>query len=511
MKYLVTAEEMKAMDAYTIGKLGVPSCVLMERAALKAAEEIMRRFSVCGERGRTRRVLIVSGCGNNGGDGLAAGRILADAGYLVEFVLVGEREKCTEETKRQLAILENYGYPIGSKIEDKEYDIIVDALLGIRITRNMEGKYAETVELINRMHAFTAALDIPSGINSDDGRVCGLAVEADLTVTFAFPKRGLFLYPGAAYAGEIVCVDIGISERSFDEIQPQMYTYEEYASKLLPDRKKEGNKGTFGKILLLAGSSGMAGAALLAGRSAYRTGAGMVKIVTPEENRVIIQEGLPEALLMTYTLGGMADGSSKELFRDALRWADVVAAGPGMSTGAQAAELLRMVLEESEKPVILDADALNLLAGNKPIAASLGQPARREGRTVILTPHVAELARLLGSKTEEIKLAPLQNAVMAADRYGAIVISKDARTLVCEKDRREVFMNTAGNSGMATAGSGDVLTGIVAALLGQGMTPFQASCAGVYLHAKAGDAAAEEKGEAGIMAMDLAEKITEVK
>ncbi|MDE6128877.1 MAG: NAD(P)H-hydrate epimerase, partial [Lachnospiraceae bacterium] len=270
MEYLVTGNEMRAYDNNTIHQIGIPALVLMERAALKVSgcveAELVRR---CGSTHKGK-VLCVCGTGNNGGDGLCVARLLAEKGIPAEAVLLGNPERMTEETKRQLSILEHFGVTVHSEVPEEACDVVVDALFGTGLTREITGVLREAVEAVNRKQACRIAVDIPSGINSDTGSVMGAAVKADKTVALAFKKRGHCLYPGALYAGEITVADIGITEVSFQGTVPRMYTYTENPKRYLPQRRPDGNKGTFGKLLLIAGSEKMAGAALLAAKSAYR-------------------------------------------------------------------------------------------------------------------------------------------------------------------------------------------------------------------------------------------------
>lgn len=511
-RYLVSSGEMKRYDRNTIEYFGVPSAVLMERAALAVAEEIKRRCP------KGKRVLVAAGCGNNGGDGIAAGRLLMQEGYAADVWLVGERGACGKETVRQLEIIEKYGCPVQSKIGDGEYDIIVDALFGIGLSRNLEGIYAQAVEEINRRKAFVCAVDIPSGIHTDTGAVMGTAVKADLTVTFAFEKPGHVLYPGCRYAGEVVCRQIGITQESFLGEEPKLYTGQGAASRWLPDREAWGNKGTFGKVLVIAGSLNMSGACELCAKSAYRTGAGMVKVVTPEENRLIIQQKVPEALLLTYrTQKDGTETESREAFEQemeeqierAFDWADVIVIGPGTGTGREAERLLGWSLTKTRKPLVIDADGINLLAGRKPLLKYLEEHAG-DGREIVMTPHAGEFARLCGRTVEEVKEGILYLAKELAARYGCVMAAKDARTVVASCRREEQYLNTTGNDGMATAGMGDVLTGIIGGLMAQGMTAEEAAEAGVYLHGMAGDLAAEETGRHGLMAGDVVRKLAKL-
>ncbi|MCI8694432.1 MAG: NAD(P)H-hydrate dehydratase [Lachnospiraceae bacterium] len=490
MRYLVSAAEMRRYDSNTIEKIGIPACVLMERAALAAAELVWKRCS--GKSGK--RVLIMAGMGNNGGDGLAAGRLLAEKGCQVEIWNVGDPGKASPQRREQQRILESWCVEYTERPERQEYDIMIDALFGVGLSREIEGEAAEAIGLFNAFRGWKLALDIPSGIDSDTGAVRGCAVRADATVAFGFCKRGAALYPGCGYAGKIRIADIGISERSFYGRAPEMYAYDGPAAELLPKRSGNGNKGTFGKVLLAAGSDYMAGAAVLAARAAYRAGAGMVKVLSSESNRTILQQAVPEALL----------GRPENLEED-MGWADVLAVGPGIGKGEKALYWLEKMIHEGRKPLLVDADGLNLLSehsGLRTILAGQGL----EGRKIILTPHVGELSRLIGKSIAECKAALPEYAGELADGLHATVAAKDARSFVCAQGH-PICANLCGNSGMATAGSGDVLAGIIAGLLAQRMDAFEAAAAGVYIHAKAGDLAAQEMGEHACMAGDIADRI----
>lgn len=483
----------------------MPQAVLMERAALGVAGEIEKRFppEVSVDNPPGRRVLVAAGTGNNGGDGLAAGRILMQRGFAVDFFLAGDRSRCGRETERQLAILEKYGCPIQSKIEKEEYDIVVDALFGIGLSRRIEGVCAQAVEKMNRMKAFVCSVDLPSGINTDTGEVMGSAVKADLTVTFAFAKPGQALYPGCTYTGEVILKDIGITAESLLGKAPGIYTFRGNPAEGLPKRDGGGNKGTFGKVLAVAGSVNMSGACALCAESAYRVGAGMVKALTPEENREIIQQNVPEALLSTWSAAEAENGSLHATLARDVEWADCIVAGPGLGKSAAAGSLIRQLLAETDKPLVIDADGLNLLSQSDELKEAL---AARQG-PVILTPHVAECARLYGCSAEEIKKEIFHRPKELADMWNCVVVCKDARTVVACPGEQALYLNTSGNDGMATAGSGDVLAGIIAGLLAQGMEAGEAARLGVYIHGAAGDRAAAAVGRYALMAGDLPKQL----
>lgn len=495
IQHLVTAEEMRRYERNTIEKVGIPALVLMERAALQSLMEV--NSCLCNQNDGARTALILAGVGNNGGDGLALARLLCDYNecditYKVEVWLVGDPERATPEWKHQREILRNYPVEFRTKPSHREYTVMIDALFGVGLSREITGEHRRAVESFNEMKGCKVALDLPSGVDADTGRIWGCAPKVDRTVTFGFCKRGLMLYPGCEYAGKVWVADIGITERSFFGVCPDMFFCDEKTpANLLPERKRDGNKGTFGKVLLVAGSRNMAGAAVLSAKAAYRTGAGMVKVITPPENRIILQETVPEALL----------GTSEDLEKS-LVWADVIALGPGIGKGEEALDCLEKVLNLSGKPLLVDADGLNLLA-EYPQLMELIASQGFSGRSLVLTPHVGELSRLTGETVARLKENLPAWGGRLAKQLHAVVVAKDARTFICCQDQ-PICININGNSGMATAGTGDVMAGIIAGMLAQGKEPFQAAAAGVRLHAMAGDCAAKLHGEHGCMAGDLA-------
>lgn len=514
-QYLVTAAEMKRYDAATIEKHQIPSLVLMERAALATVEELQR------ERGAAPcRVLVAAGCGNNGGDGLAAGRLLMAEGYTVTFVLLGDASRCSAETSRQLSILRSYGAEIYSTIPENEYDIVIDAVFGIGLSRPVQGVCRDAIERINGCGGYVCSVDIPSGIDADTGRVMGCAVRADLTVAYGFRKRGHVLYPGASYTGKLRCRGMGVDEGSFYGCPPALYMLAGEIGAFLPQRRPDGNKGTFGKALVIAGSANAAGAGLMAAKGAFCAGAGMVRLVTDAVNRDAALQYVPEAMLLTYPSGGSperqdgawdAAGVTEAFLTElaaAERWADCLLIGPGLGKDENARRLLRFAVERSALPLVADADALNLLAEDETLLNRLAQGAL-EGRAVILTPHPGEFARLYGCAAAEVREHLTAYPRLLADRLHCTVVCKDARTAVMCPGAEEGYLNTTGNAGMATAGTGDVLAGMITGLLAQGLSAAQAAVAGVYLHGAAGDLAAGDKGQASMTATDLIGRIGE--
>lgn len=503
MKYLVTAAEMRRIDKYTMENIGIPGAVLMERAALAAFEAVSRRFERLSSAGFSvpggdsgahepeKTALVMVGTGNNGGDGLALARMLAEAGCVTEVWIVGDEAGASEQWRQQRKILRSYPVDFCSKPGKNEYTILADALFGVGLSRELSGIYESAVMSFNGLKGWKIALDMPSGVDSDTGRILGRdSVRADETVTFGCCKRGLVLYPGALAAGKVTVADIGIPDFAFAGELPGMFALDEAPEQILPRRCPWGNKGTFGKVLLAAGCFAMAGAAVLAAKAAYRAGAGMVKVITCAENREILQVSVPEALVGT-----------EEEFESCFAWADVIAIGPGLGKSSTAHRLLEEALLNSRLPLLIDGDGLNLLAEDFKLRQMLAKQGA-EGRSVVLTPHVGELARLLGKSIPTIQENLADRGRDLAMELQTVVAAKDARTFICKADE-PVCVNLSGNSALATAGSGDVLAGTIAGLMAQGMEGYRAACVGAYVHGLAGERASLTRGEHACMAGDL--------
>ncbi len=488
MEWIVNAKEMKYCDSNTIDYFGIPSLVLMERAALEAVELIVERRMDIG------RVLVVCGVGNNGGDGLAVARMLYNRGCIVDIVLVGEKDKFTREAKVQYEICMQYGIPFAEQIQG-DYTLVIDALFGVGLSRNLEGMYAKLIEQLNDMEGIKLAVDVPSGISADTGRVMGAAFKADITVTFAYRKLGHVFYPGNTYTGELVIADIGINTHSWLGKKPQVFALEREDLRKLLVRTPEGNKGTFGKVLVVGGIPGMAGAAYFAARAAYKSGCGLVKIYTAEENEIILQTKLPEAILMTY----MDNHPDVSDLADEVEWADAIVVGPGFGRATPAHMMLECIIENARAPIVADADALNVIACDKKLLSKLHTKA-------VLTPHMGEMSRLTGKEIPYLKEHMISVAEEFAKEYKVTCVLKDARTVTALPSGR-MFINQSGNDGMATGGSGDVLAGVIGGLIAQGISPECAAPAGVYWHGLSGDAAAEECGRHGMTACDILEHI----
>lgn len=494
MKYVISAEEMKLCDKNTMEHFGMPSCVLMERAAVSAFD-VIREKDI-----KTDSVLAVCGSGNNGGDGMVLARLLFLSGSKVDLVMAGNPEHFSEEAKRQMGIVKAYGIPVYREIpEGKDYDLVIDAIFGIGLSRPVKESYALTIEKMNQLKAFKLAIDICSGISADTGQILGLAFRADLTVTFAFVKYGQLLDPGRELSGELVVKEIGITKESFLGEVPKGFYYEREDIGLVPNRKAASNKGSYGKVLSVTGSPNMAGAAYFASKAASMTGAGLVYIHTAEENRIILQELMPEAVLNCYQENPL-QGLEEQIER-----ASAIICGCGLGKSEKAIAKLTFLLLHAKCPLILDADALNLISEDKEIR-KLAAAYKEE---LVITPHIGEASRLLGLSVSEIK----ENRLAAAERLcrelNCICVLKDAASLVKEADGK-TYINTSGCNAMSKGGSGDALTGVIAGLIAQGMKAYDAAALGVYLHGYAGEKAAEKCGNYSMAPTDLIEGIGSV-
>lgn len=491
MQLWVNAAQMKAADQYTIQKLGVPSLELMEHAA-QACVQVLEDEKV-----DLSHVCVVCGSGNNGGDGFAIARILQNNRYSVETFCVGNPEHYTEETQEQMHRLQECGGKItyGMPQEDS-YSVIIDAVFGVGLSRKVEGRYRQVIEQMNRMRGTKFAVDIPSGLSATTGCILGCAFKADYTVTFQLKKIGLELSQGRTMAGRVIVPDIGISTDSICEDQEIVRTAgKDIYRKMLPDRPEDSNKGTYGRLLVIAGSKGMAGAAYLNTHAAYMTGAGLVRIYTSSDNREILQTLLPEAIITTY------EEYNKEELLSLLTWADSVCIGSGLGMSRLSEKILKTVIEYVKVPCLIDADGLNLLAENKNYLNQMAE------RRFVITPHMKEMSRLTGISVEELKADRIQILKDFISRYRITCVLKDSRTLIASEEKG-IRMNLTGNSAMAKAGSGDVLAGVISGWMVQGKEAEDAAELGTYIHGLSGDLAKFEKGVYSVMARDLIEYIS---
>lgn len=500
MEYVVTAEQMRMQERCVMERIGVPAEMLMERAALFAAGVIKKRAK------KDVRILIACGTGNNGADGLALARILTEKGYRPEVMLLGEKERYSQLRGKQEDIFRKVSVP-GNRIYDgltdtketgREYSVIVDAILGIGTSRELTGELKAAVEMLNQMRAYKMALDIPTGICADTGRVLGTAFRADTTVTFGLCKQGLLLGDGKICAGEILLDGCGMVYPQMEEKPTFVMDKRTVLSYL--KRNPDGNKSTFGKLSFVSGCETIAGAAILNVCAAFRSGAGYVRLCTHENNREAVLSAAPETVLSLYAQDG-ADLITEKI-KQAADFAHVICAGSGIGTMQTSKLLMEKLMDflcsEPGKTWIFDADALNLLAKSNYLKGKTPAPCSE----VILTPHVLEFSRMSGLSVDEIKADRVGAARNFAVKHGCIVVLKDAQTVVACSDGR-VCISVKGNDGMAVAGSGDVLAGVIAGVAGQIKDPYMAACIGVYLHAAAGDMAAEKLGTHSMLPTDM--------
>jgi len=503
---LVTAREMRELDHQTIAEVGIPGMVLMENAGRSVAEIVREEFPGRLERG----VLILAGPGNNGGDGFVAARHLAGMGIRASILVLAKDDSFRGDALANLGIARNLGLPIAECLTEEAVrdrsawfshaGIIVDALFGTGLTHEVTGRFGNVIGLANQSAAPTVSVDMPSGICADTGKVLGMAISATMTATFGAMKLGLALFPGASHAGKVRVVDIGIPRRLVEEsgVRAEFVT-EETAGPLHLPRPETGHKGTFGHLLVFAGSRGKTGAAALAALGALRAGAGLVTVACPEGVQPVLAGKLTEAMTegLPETGAGTASADGLERLIGLMDRKRALAMGPGIGLHGETQEIARRLIAEAPLPMVVDADALAACAGNPGIIAA-------SGHARILTPHPGEMARLLGTGTEAVEADRAEAARAAARGSGAVVVLKGARTIVAAPDGR-IAVNSSGNAGMAAGGMGDVLTGILGALLARGHEPWDAARLGVFAHGLAGDLLAEGKGPYGYLASEVAD------
>lgn len=490
MIYLPTGEQMRRADLYTIEEIGVPSMVLMERAAL----EVVRCMEE--EQLDFRKVLVVCGSGNNGGDGYAIARLLHLKGHDVTIFFAGNSQKRSKENAQQAKIAAHYEIPVITNLDTGEYSVIIDALFGTGLKREVTGHYREILCSVNQMTGEKVAVDLPSGIHDTTGAHMGIAFCADLTVAISFPKRGLFLQEGNVCAGKILTGDIGISSETFSE-GTVTFGYEKQDLFLgFPKKKKNSHKGSYGKVLMIAGSKGMSGAAYLSAKAAYAVGAGLVQIYTHEENRVILQQLLPEAIITTY------DTFDSEQLEKLIQWADLIGIGCGLGKSDTAERVMQYTLKRALVPCVVDADGINILSKHM-------EWIEVTNALIVLTPHMKEMSRMLQCSVKELVEQRMERLHAFVERYKVVCVLKDARTLVA-KEHRNTYLNLSGNAAMAKAGSGDVLAGVIVGILAQQCEPYTSACLGVFLHGLAGDMARDKKGAYSVLASDLVAEISSV-
>jgi hydroxyethylthiazole kinase-like uncharacterized protein yjeF len=505
---VVTANQMRELDRRAAEEFALPSLLLMENAGLQAVLEMERSFPAL----RASRVAIVCGRGNNGGDGFVVARHLFNRGVAVELVLLAKRSDVKGDARVNLEVVRKLGVPLREVTTSQDLqatreaiertDLVVDAILGTGTTGPAKGLLADAIELLNGAGRPIVALDIPSGLSSDEGSIPGPSIDATLTITFGLPKRGLILYPAASRAGRVVTVDIGLPLQLLSDPALDVSLLERAdVAAALPPRDPNAHKGTYGHVLVLAGSPGKTGAAAMSALSALRVGAGLVTLALPESLNdamevkltEVMTEPLPETRERTVALAAF------EKILTLLEGKRVLAVGPGLSTHPETSELVRELVSTARVPMVVDADGINALGPKLETLATATVP-------LILTPHPGELARLLSISREEVVQNRIPIAQKVATSFRVYLVLKGGRTLVVDPEGR-VAINMTGNPGMATGGTGDVLTGLIAGLLAQGVDAGLAARAGVYLHGLAGDLAAEAVGQEAMLASDLMAQI----
>lgn len=499
MRYVATAEEMRALDRITIDEIGLPGAVLMENAGRAVARV------VAAEGGG--RVAVVCGAGNNGGDGYVVARCLREQGWSPTVYLAAAREQIGGDAALHLRVYEQVG-GLAVSIADASAlaehrdalaaaDVVVDCIFGTGLAREVEGHYRAIIETIAGCAGQVIAVDVPSGLNADTGAVMGVAVRADHTVTIGFLKVALVGAPGFAHCGQVTVADIGIP-RELAQARGVRAAASEHAdvAALLPVIEPLAHKGRRGHLLVVAGSPGKRGAARLTSWAGLRIGAGLVTVATSDSDRLGAREEI-----MTAELSADEAGAARLI--ELAGGMKAIAMGPGMATGEGARRLIHAALERADAPLVLDADALNHLGGELERVAASRPP-------VVLTPHPGEAARLLGVSPADIEADRMQAVRQLAERSGAVVVLKGARSLICDGGTGDGFVtiNPTGGPGLATAGAGDVLTGMIGGLLAQGMAPEAAARAGVYIHGLAGDLAADSLGARSVAAGEVTEYLS---
>jgi len=496
---IATREIVREIDRLTIEKFGVPGLVLMENAGRATADVLLDNFSYA------VKVAVFSGGGNNGGDGFVIARHLISKGLDVDTYLVSAPRKFKGDALTNYKALKNTG---GNIIElknnlrkFKQADVIVDALFGTGLDREVTGFYKKVIDFINTQGVPTIAVDIPSGLDSNSGQPLGTAVLADITVTFVLPKLGISVYPGVEYAGEIYVAEITTPKFLEDNI-PYELLGTESVKYILEPRYENTHKGTYGHLFVVAGSPGKSGAAALAALGAQRSGTGLVTVGIPQSLNPIMEQKTTEAMtepLPETALETLGTDSIDRVLEIIKNKKTAVAIGPGISTANETREFLYEIIRSIDLPMVIDADALTLVADNPKILNEAKAP-------IVLTPHPGEMSRLAAISTDEVQADRIGIAMEFAKKYGIYLVLKGARSIIATP-KGKVFINTTGNAGMASGGMGDVLTGIVGGFLAQRIDPEDACKLGVFLHGLSGDLVAEQNGEAGMIAGDIANSL----
>lgn len=506
---LAHAEQMRQLDREASKTFGIPEIVLMENAGIGTVQAIMESYGDLAG----RSILIVSGQGNNGGDGLVIARHILQRGGFPFVFLMADAIKIKGAAAVNLKIVNNLKIPLYTITGDEslqtlqnllpECDLIIDAIFGIGLKRDVKNQFAAAIALINQASIPVVSVDISSGLDSDTGMPRGICVNANMTVTYGLAKPGHFTGIGPEISGALVVVDIGIPPIVLEQAALQIEVLENHAvSQLIRNRPIASHKGDYGHLLVLAGSRGKTGAALLSARAALRAGAGLVTICTPSDLNQIYETALAEAMTLPLASSGngFADNADYEEISSALAAKEALVIGPGLGQHESTGQLVTRLYQEQRKPMVVDADALNFLAND---SAQLG---KAKG-VRILTPHPGEMARLLGKPTQEIQANRLQTARDFAADHNVFLVLKGANTVIASPDGH-IAINATGNPALAAAGSGDVLAGFIGSLLAQGLSPWDAARLGVYAHGLAADRIAKDNDiQSGLLASELADEL----
>lgn len=502
--HLLTADEMREMDRMTIESFGLPGRVLMENAGRGATRVLMENFSDIA----SKRVGVIAGRGNNGGDGFVIARYLAQAGVNVTVYLLSESSRLKGDASDNFNLLAPLNIDVREipdeacfhqhKAEMAHRHIWVDAILGTGLNSDVTGFFKSVINFINALNRPVLAVDIPSGLHTDSGQPCGVCIQAAHTATFAFPKIGHVQLPGASYTGELHVVDIGIPPHIIENVGPRQHllTRNQVANDMVP-RPCDIHKGGTGHVMVVAGAPGKTGAAAMCAMSALRSGAGLVTLGVPKSLNPVVEPQAIEVMtvLLDETRTGALSDKALETVLALLADKKCLAIGPGIGTEDSTRHLVHQLIKESPVPVVIDADGLNNLVDDLEI---LHNPKSE----IILTPHPGEMARLFNISPKEVQADRITYARKFAEMYKVHLILKGARTLVAGPDGH-IYVNLTGNPGMASAGMGDILTGMVAGFISQGYRPQTAAQIAVYLHGDAADSLAESKGPFGYIASDV--------
>ncbi len=508
--FLVTANEMQRMDRHTINAFGIPGRVLMENAGRGATAFFLKAV----HQGSRGSVGVMAGRGNNGGDGFVMARYLHQKGIDVTVYLLSTRQRVGGDAAANLELLDAMGVPVVEIPDENALDSLrprlihhrfwIDAILGTGLNSPVRGFFRTAIDFINNQGAPVFAVDIPSGLNADTGQVCGSAIRATATATFGFAKLGHLCFPGRGLTGKLLVVEIGIPPHvAMDVGCRQHLITADMLKRHLPRRPKTAHKGHTGHLLVLAGSPGKTGAAAMTATAALRIGTGLVTLGIPRSLNPILETLTTEAMTVPLDESdqGTLDESSFDTIRPLLDGKRCLAIGPGIGTSPSTGRLIARLIKESPLPLVIDADGLNLIAENPDILSQRRAP-------IVLTPHPGEMARLSGKRTATIQEARIEQARAFSKSHGVIMVLKGADTIIA-KSNGTLFVNPTGNPGMATGGMGDVLTGVIAGLIAQGMPADRAATAGVYLHGLAADRIARDKAPTGYLATEVMHALPE--